>query len=169
MLGLAMAMAVSAGLGLAQEQVPAQERQREAAQAWEGQRERVLELLLEDTRRAFESGLQPSGGGAVVAPPPPASPAPPALRLLALYGVEPHYTLVLDVDGQVRTYRPGATLPLERPDPAREYRLLKVADRCAVLRRAGQGARTVCHAPRFAGEAATPVPSLAGPLPWPMR
>jgi len=141
----------------------------DVALAWEGQRERVLELLLEDTRRALafapDAQAVPASAEAAAAQPSSA----PALSLLALYGVEPHYTVVLDVEGQVRTYRPGASLPLERPDPSREYRLLRVADRCAVLRRGGQRARTVCHAPRHAVEATAPEGALAGPLPWPVR
>ncbi|MGE4334645.1 MAG: hypothetical protein AB7E55_01550 [Pigmentiphaga sp.] len=178
MLGLAMTIVVGAAQAQAKEpvHVPEPALQREVALAWEGQRERVLELLLEDTRRAlaFASGLESAGSGpgtgaAVASTATSRPPVPPAPRLLALYGVDPHYTVVLDVDGQVRTYRPGASLPLERPDPAREYRLLRVADRCAVLRRAGQGVRTVCHAPRLGAETSTPDATLAGPLPWPAR
>ena len=84
-----------------------------------------------------------------------ARPAPAPPRLVALYGTAGHYTVILDVDGVRKEYRPGASLPYGGQGGATEYRLVRLIDTCVVLRRGAQGRlRTACYVPQ-------PAPVLA--------
>lgn len=129
----------------------------DAQAAWAQQRERLLDVLARDTERALAE-LQP-------APPQVVQPAAQAqalpdgsvghglapergaarLRLRGLYGIEPRFTVLLEVDGVIKLYRPGASLPINGEGAEHEFRLLRVQDRCVVLRWGTARPRTACY------------------------
>lgn len=159
---------------------------RTVAAAWAAQREQVLDLLVHDTRQALaalQAAPAPTAGPPAARPAGsvvdlaarPALPSPPHLQLRGLFGTEPHYTVLLAVDGQLHTYRPGASLPLNGRGRRHDYRLVRVIDRCVVVRRGARGPlRTACYQSRRvepdreqrrASADASALPSLNQPLP----
>ncbi len=114
----------------------------EAGQLWQQQAVHVQDWLRDDARRALPDN--PAASGDAAARPAAAPVAPPVLR--ALFGTHPDYTVLLEVDGRLRHYRPGASLPLNARSGPREFRLVRVRDRCVVLRPVSGGkVRTACY------------------------
>ncbi len=115
-----------------------------ASGAWQQEASLVRDWMTEESRRARPDTVEKSpaanGKAEGVAP----KRLPPRVR--AVYGTHPDYTIWLEVDGRLRHYRPGASLPLNARNDSREYRLVKVVDRCVVLRPVNGGRNhTVCY------------------------
>ena len=168
-LGLALGPVASAALAGKPEASPNTDA---VAAGWALQQAQVLDLLLADTQQALAQGAtgavaQPPAGSVATA----AAPAPvaaPVPRLRGLYGIEPHYTVLLEVAGELKTYRPGASLPINGRSGSQEFRLVRVVDRCVVLRQGARGRlHTACYlgqpGPVRLGEQSVGVPGSGGP------
>ncbi len=116
-------------------------------------------------RDLMQAELEPARA-ATLAPMPMPMPAGPLaapagqMRLTALYGTAGRWTAVLEIGGERKVYRPGASLPVGGQGAAAEYRLLGVRDGCVVLRRASHAPQAVCFEPHDAH--GMPAPGRAG-------
>lgn len=156
------------GLALALGTGPVRAGEAGAEAAWALQQSQVLDLLLADTRRALGIAAAPAStapSATAAVKPPEATPASPVLRLRGLYGTESRYTVLLEVNGEVKTYRPGATLPINGRGAGHEFRLVRVVDRCVVVRQGARGRlHTACYQRPLGGLGlAAPRPAAASP------
>lgn len=119
---------------------------------WEKHTESVLELLMQDTRRALEHYESRRTGSRPEVKPADRTPAramADRIELIELYGHGDTLTAVLAVNGQRKEYRPGATLPYGGQGSRNEYRLVRIVDTCVVLRKGSGPLRTACYQPRM--------------------
>lgn len=149
------------------------------AHSWRDHTQSVLELLMQDTQRALQAHAPrqpaaPPRAAPVVAQPKPA-PVRDTIRLVELFGAGDQLTAVVQVNGQRKEYKPGASLPYAGGGRRVEYRLLRIVDTCVVLQKGKGAIRTACYEPQRAKPALSAVSvgsqvpaatALSAPLPY---
>ncbi len=178
--GLIIAGPLSVALGMMSGLTTENAWAQSTSSSWEQHAQSVLDLLMLDTRRALdEHAARSTRSKAVVSQPERtqqsqgSKPAVDQIKLVKLYGHSERLTVVLNVNGHRKEYRPGATLPYGGGGRHREYRLLRIVDTCVVLRKGNGPTRTACYQPQSRDphartrNSARPaaLSSLAAPLP----